>query len=77
MRTPTLFLWGADDGFGGEDDARRLAALIPDAELSMMPAAGHLPWLDDPESATRVVDGFISGRSGHVRRGSAPLEPAA
>ncbi|MDH3518674.1 MAG: alpha/beta hydrolase, partial [Acidimicrobiia bacterium] len=46
---PTLFLWGADDGFGGEDVARATVGLMPNAELRMFPDQGHLPWLDDPE----------------------------
>lgn len=45
---PTLFLWGADDGFGGAANAQRTSGLLPDSELVTMPEAGHLPWLDDP-----------------------------
>lgn len=54
--TPTLFLWGADDGYGGEDNARIVTSMLPDADLVMMPEAGHLPWLDDPQfSAARTL----------------------
>ena len=61
VRVPTLFLWGEDDGFGGLDNAERLTRLMPDAELVPMPAAGHLPWLDDPALAAATVRSFLSG----------------
>jgi pimeloyl-ACP methyl ester carboxylesterase len=60
--TPTLFVWGADDTFGGEDVARRLVAAMPDAKLEMLPDAGHLPWLDDAETVATAIDGFLAGR---------------
>lgn len=50
---PTLFLWGADDGFGGEDVAKDVTSRMPHADLVMLPDSGHLPWLDDPESIAR------------------------
>lgn len=50
---PTVFLWGADDGFGGEDVARGVVGRMPNAELAMIPSSGHLPWLDDPRSIAR------------------------
>ena len=46
---PTLFLWGEDDGFGGEEVAKATVGMMPNAELRMFPDQGHLPWLDDPE----------------------------
>jgi 2-hydroxy-6-oxonona-2,4-dienedioate hydrolase len=58
---PTLFLWGADDTFGGEDVARRLTGAMPDAALRMIPDAGHLPWLDDPEGAATATMAFLTG----------------
>lgn len=60
VATPTLFLWGADDGFGGEDNARMVAGLMPDAQVVMMPGAGHLPWLDDPPFVAERTREFLS-----------------
>lgn len=57
--TPTYFLWGADDTFGGRDVAQRLVEAMPHAELELLPGAGHLPWLDDPERATTVIGTFL------------------
>lgn len=59
VTTPTLFLWGEDDGFGGEDNARYVAGLMPNAELVMMPSAGHLPWLDDPVFVADATASFL------------------
>lgn len=62
-RVPTLFLWGADDTFGGEAVARDLVRAMPDARLESLPASGHLPWIDDPLGLARRTAGFLSGRT--------------
>ena len=59
VEAPTLFLWGADDGFGGPDVARDVVARMPAAELVMMPDSGHLPWLDDPRFAAEATMAFL------------------
>jgi 2-hydroxy-6-oxonona-2,4-dienedioate hydrolase len=61
---PTLFWWGSDDTFGGEDVARQLVGAMPHAELTMVPDAGHLPWLDDPAAAARATSAFLSAEVG-------------
>jgi pimeloyl-ACP methyl ester carboxylesterase len=76
VKVPTLFVWGEDDGFGGIDNGRRIADLLPDAELETMPAAGHLPWLDDPVVATRATRAFLS-RSGVAGDRAEPSTPTA
>jgi pimeloyl-ACP methyl ester carboxylesterase len=60
VTAPTLFLWGADDGFGGEEVARGVVDRMPDAQLVMMPDAGHLPWLDDPAFAADSIRSFFT-----------------
>lgn len=60
VTTPTLFLWGEDDAFGGPDNARMVAGLLPDAELVLIPAAGHLPWLDDPKRLAADTVAFLA-----------------
>jgi pimeloyl-ACP methyl ester carboxylesterase len=59
VTTPTCFYWGEDDGFGGADNARYIAGLLPDADLVMMPGAGHLPWLDDPVFVAGATSTFL------------------
>lgn len=60
VTTPTLFLWGSDDGFGREDNARLVSGLLPNSRLVMIPKAGHLPWLDDPELIAELAAAFIA-----------------
>jgi 2-hydroxy-6-oxonona-2,4-dienedioate hydrolase len=59
VTVPTLLWWGADDTFGGEEVANHLVDLLPDARLTMVPHAGHLPWLDDPEAAAAATRAFL------------------
>jgi pimeloyl-ACP methyl ester carboxylesterase len=56
---PTLFLWGEDDGFGGAATARRVAELLPHAELELLPRSGHLPWIDDPVHIATATAKFL------------------
>jgi len=60
VAAPTLFLWGADDAFGSEAVAQHVVTLMPDAELQMIPDAGHLPWLDDPEGIGAASAAFLA-----------------
>jgi pimeloyl-ACP methyl ester carboxylesterase len=57
----TLYLWGEDDPFGGVEIGRRSAAAQPRAELRSFPGAGHLPWLDDPDTHARLIRDFLIG----------------
>lgn len=59
IRTPTLFLWGEKDPFGGPDTARALVAHMRDAELDLRPGAGHAPWLDDVDHAASSTTAFL------------------
>lgn len=59
VTVPTLCWWGADDTYGGEDVARHLVGLLPDAQLTMVPGAGHLPWLDDAVAAAAATTAFL------------------
>jgi pimeloyl-ACP methyl ester carboxylesterase len=59
VATPTLLLWGTEDSFGGADVARRVAALLPNATLRLLPKSGHLPWLDDERGLADETTGFL------------------
>ena len=59
VRSPTLFIWGGRDPFGGADIARALVARIPRARLELMPEAGHSPWLDDVDGCARKLTDFL------------------
>lgn len=59
--TPTLFLWGEDDGFGGAGVAEDVVGRMPAAQLVMLADSGHLPWLDDPRGIARATADFLTG----------------
>lgn len=61
---PALFIWGGRDLFGGTAYAQRLGARIPNAELALMPDAGHSPWLDDVDHCVAAVTEFLSRERG-------------
>ena len=59
LETPVKFVWGTNDLFGGENTARQLTASLPNAELDLMPGAGHAPWIDDPDHAAASARSFL------------------
>lgn len=61
ITTPTLFLWGENDPFGGEAVARRLVDLMPNGVLEMFPGAGHAPWLDELDYCVTATSRFLNG----------------
>ena len=63
IRTPTYLLWGEDDGFGGARSARRMAALMPNAQLELLPGVGHTPWFDDLDHCVEVTRRFLNAPS--------------
>ena len=69
--TPSYFLWGEQDPFGGAETARSFVAGIDDAELELMPGAGHAVWMDDAEHAADVTRRFLG------RPGERPPQPPA
>jgi 2-hydroxy-6-oxonona-2,4-dienedioate hydrolase len=60
IRTPTYFLWGERDPFGGANTARQLIKRMPNAELELIPGAGHAPWLDELGHCASATQGFLS-----------------
>ncbi|USQ79912.1 alpha/beta hydrolase [Ornithinimicrobium faecis] len=58
---PVLIAWGTEDVWIPVDRAHRLQALIPGADLRLVPEAGHLLQLDQPEAVTGLVHQWLSG----------------
>ena len=59
VTSPAFFLWGEDDPMGGGEIARAFVAHFPNAELELMPGAGHAPWMDDPDHVAERVGAFL------------------
>lgn len=56
---PTLVIVGEADQATPPADARLMAEAIPGARLDMIPAAGHLANLEQPEAFNRAVRSFL------------------
>lgn len=59
VAAPAYFLWGEDDPMGGAEIARQFVRQLPNAELELMPGAGHAPWMDDPDHVAQRVGAFL------------------
>ncbi len=58
---PTLVIAGDDDQLFPQTEPRKMAGEIRGARLEMLPAAGHLSNLEQPELFNRAVREFLSG----------------
>ena len=58
LNTPTIVIHGEDDVVPLES-AQTLAAVLPHASLTVIPKAGHLPFLEAPDRFFEVVEEFL------------------
>lgn len=54
LTMPASDIVGTRDAFGTVDRIQHLAAEI-DADVTVIPDAGHLPWLDEPDLVTDAI----------------------
>ena len=59
VTSPSYFLWGEEDPMGGSEIARQFVTNFPDAELELLPRAGHAPWIDAPDHVADRVGSFL------------------
>ena len=59
IQTPTLVLWGAQDGWLAPEFGRRLADAIPGARLAPIPNAGHFLPEDQPGRVAEALASFF------------------
>jgi pimeloyl-ACP methyl ester carboxylesterase len=52
---PTLLVWGASDGMVSTSYAEAYRAMLPDAELVVIPDAGHWPHIEQPDQLFDAV----------------------
>lgn len=60
IRTPTLLLRGAESKILSEEVARAMVQTMPQAELVVIPGAGHSVQGDNPRAVAEAVDGFVA-----------------
>ncbi len=58
ISSPTLLVWGERDYFP-LSHARQAALEMPAARLEVLPATGHLSYLEDPDTFNEVLGGWI------------------
>jgi pimeloyl-ACP methyl ester carboxylesterase len=56
---PTLFVTGAEDVIAPAQNAKLMAAVVPGAELEVVPGAGHGLMYQDPQKLAAMVMGFL------------------
>jgi pimeloyl-ACP methyl ester carboxylesterase len=59
IRQPVLYVIGSADPEGTVDYAKRIVGMLPNAELSVLPDAGHMPWLDDAAQVGQRLRTFL------------------
>ena len=60
INVPTLVLWGEDDRRSSTHIAKQLHAAIPGAKLTIIPNAGHLSNMEQPQAFNRHVRRFCA-----------------
>lgn len=64
ISVPTLVLWGESDRIVRPDYGRAFQQAIPGARFQLIPAAGHYPYLEQPEAFVAAVTAFLSEEGG-------------
>ena len=60
IRVPTLLLWGDADGITTRAHQDEMLAAIPGAALEILPGAGHLSTLEQPEAVTAALTRWLA-----------------
>jgi pimeloyl-ACP methyl ester carboxylesterase len=59
---PTLFIWGERDGAVELQSGEKLRNHFHDAQLVILPGAGHLPYEEAPEEFNRALVSYLASR---------------
>jgi pimeloyl-ACP methyl ester carboxylesterase len=62
ITAPVLMIWGDEDPYGPPEIGARAAAVIPHAQLEVIPGR-HAPFLDDPQRCAAFIDDHLRGAS--------------
>ncbi len=58
---PVLVIWGAEDRVFHVSQAHALSRVVPDAQVEIVPEAGHVPHLERPDEVVTLIDAFVAG----------------
>jgi len=67
LDVPTTFIWGDRDAFAPVSSGRDLCRSMPRADIRVVPNAGHMPWIDAPETCARAVLDATRGSEAETR----------
>jgi pimeloyl-ACP methyl ester carboxylesterase len=59
LAVPTHFVWGERDAFAPPTSGQELAKVMPAARITVVPKAGHLPWIDAPQACAIAMEGLM------------------
>ena len=59
LKVPVVFIYGEKDMEGPPSLAQEMAALATNAHCEIIPDAGHLVWLDQPNVCLRILREFL------------------
>lgn len=62
LAVPTMILWGQEDVVVPYGVAEAYARQIPDAELVLLPQAGHSPQLEAPKRVANAIRAYLAGQ---------------
>ena len=65
-----MYTWRSNDVLTPPAEARRIAQLIPNARLEMLPGTGHMAMLEQSETLNRLITDFA-----HEVQGSRAGQP--
>jgi pimeloyl-ACP methyl ester carboxylesterase len=58
---PALVIWGEEDAYLPSSYAERQREAFPSADVHVLPASGHWPFADAPETVERLLAEFLAG----------------
>jgi 3-oxoadipate enol-lactonase len=61
ISVPTLIIHGAEDQLIPVAEVELMAESIPNVQVVVIPGAGHLPNMEQPETFNHAIQGFLSG----------------
>jgi pimeloyl-ACP methyl ester carboxylesterase len=67
IEVPTLILWGAEDQVIDPSQGEAMAAVMPQAEIYILPAVGHVAHEEAPDEVVSVIEDFMAA-SGTAER---------
>ena len=60
IKIPTLIVVGEEDGPRPPHEAQEMAHSIPNAEIAIIPRAGHICTLEQPDAVNQVLTHFLN-----------------